>query len=436
MEGFRISSIDLLDTKEKSNRMNLDDLPRSSKIVRGTVSLPTLPDKIHATYKDDYDIFEVHRTVAKFFDYQRRVRLPEAQKELDFLVKTNNNMMTYIDQKELEEKISSLKAEIHDISENIQGRGSQGRYINECRNYLKVYQELRNTTATTLGEFLSTMISKPAILLEDGMEFYEYRHEIIRKYLQIAGRYFPMDIIRIYESSANCICGSEEDFGQNASGSKYCVKCGSIKTNYVRTFSSMDTGITSAKKDDYEGLDNFKDALMEFQGKQSKFPPEKVYNELDIYFKSYNLPTRARSAPETLDERGRRPGTSKMMMYQALLKTSNSAYYNMLNYICHKYWGWQLPDLSALEAILIDDYQRTQIVWRRIPDDKKSNPLIQYRLFKHLQARDFPCYQDDFKIVVSDDVIRNYDNTWKMMIEGAEYPADYPRKKLKFIPTV
>jgi hypothetical protein len=328
---------------------------------------------------------------------------------------------------------------------------------------LKLYQELRNSTARSLEEFLQSLQtngktilgSKSSPFIEDsGLDLYEYRHEIIRKYLRVASQFFPMDVNRIYECGANCVCGSGEDFGQNASGSKYCVNCGSMKTNYVRTFSSMDTGITSAKKDDYEGLDNFKDAMMEFQGKQSKFPPEKVYNELDNYFKSYNLPTRVRSAGVSeaaaeggigvslvasagvLDDRGRRPGTSKMMMYRALLKTSNSAYYNMLNYICHKYWGWRLPDLSALEAILIDDYQRTQQVWRRIPDDKKSNPLIQYRLFKHLQARDFPCYQDDFKIIVGDDILRNYDNTWKMMVEGAEYPPDYPRARLKFIPTV
>jgi hypothetical protein len=114
------------------------------------------------------------------------------------------------------------------------------------------------------------------------------------------------------------------------------------------------------------------------------------------------------------------------MMYEALNETNNSAYYEDINLILHLYWGWSLPDISQLEDRIMEDYITTQQIYNAIPNkDRDASLNIQFRLFVHLKAVDYPCTKDDFKIQTSRDSLIFHNEMWKIMCEksGVKYYA-------------
>jgi len=119
-----------------------------------------------------------------------------------------------------------------------------------------------------------------------------------------------------------------------------------------------------------------------------------------------------------LTENGRKKGTSREMMFEALSDTNNSAFYDDINLILHLYWGWELPNISHLEERIMEDYINTQQVYNSIlKKDRDASLNIQFRLYVHLKAVGYPCTKDDFKIQTSRDSLIFHNEVWKEMCE-------------------
>jgi hypothetical protein len=434
--------------------MNLNDLPRTSKILKPRTScVPELPEKIYGSYIDDYDIIEIHRIIGKYFEYQTKINLELLNKELIDINAQLNKPQIYIYKCELESKKNSIMYKINNIQNNIE----KENYIQECKNYLIIYQKLKMKTIhnnnivnsddyNILIDFLnnikddlklselSDLYKITGIKITSIKDLYDYRHEIINNYIEYAKKYFPIEIVRLYKNNSTCSCGTTEEFSHTISGSSFCNSCGEYKQTYVRIFSGMDIGISAAKEDNYDGIEGFKDAFLEYQGKQKKYPPQQLYQDLDKHFSSFNLPTKYNPNIKIQhDDRGRIPGTTKQLMYEALKITGNSIYFNLINTICHEYWGWILPNISDVDSeILLDDYRLAQNAWDKLTH--KSKILIPSRLYFHLKSRGHRCYIDDFKLIVNSDIMSSYIETWKEMINNIEYPQNYPHKKLTYVP--
>jgi hypothetical protein len=175
-------------------------------------------------------------------------------------------------------------------------------------------------------------------------------------------------------------------------------------------------------KDGYEDRENFWKALQRFQGKQNNHIPERLFKELDDYFVSFGLLTGKQICSLELTKKGTRGNTSRGMMFKALSETNNSVFYEDVNLICHLYWGWLLPDISSDEEQIMNDYDITQEVFKKIPKDRRSSLNAQYRLWQHLRIRGYKYPIDDFKIVKTPDILVEHDRIMKIMCDECELP--------------
>jgi hypothetical protein len=188
-------------------------------------------------------------------------------------------------------------------------------------------------------------------------------------------------------------------------------------SNITDTFKDT-TSAVSGSKNAYDNLGNFIKRIDAFEGKRRNPPPKMLYEQLASFFELNPLPcglTTHEIYDLPHDADGRKSGTSVSLLEEALLKTNNSAYYPDVDIIGHHMWGWKLADLTTngLRKLLIEDYIRTQQVYRRIKE-RQSSLNVNLRLYFHLRARGYACSLQNFKIVSSVKSIR-YHN--KMMAE-------------------
>lgn len=197
----------------------------------------------------------------------------------------------------------------------------------------------------------------------------------------------------------------------------------------------------AAKEDDKTEREIFNKAFLGHQAKRIVNIPEEVYERLDGYFSSYdhleNL-TRQNISKVKLLKNGKRKGTSKELMREALSATGNASYYDRENPICVNYWKWKLVDLSNIETQVMIDFDETQKVYRWMKETKhpvlnrKSNLNIGYRLYQHLRARGVNCRKNNFKIIGGRDILIDYDKIWEVMVEKANIEL----KKMGYEPMI
>ncbi len=162
---------------------------------------------------------------------------------------------------------------------------------------------------------------------------------------------------------------------------------------------------------------NFMKALEKYQGKQAhNFGPD-LFDKLDAYFISINMEIGSviSEYPLVINNKSsirRRGNTTRDIMMKAL-KTINAKCYAEINLICKIYWKWELPDISHLEAQIMEDYDISQEIFERIKGDRKSCLNIQYRLWRHLSRIGHPCLPSDFKLIKTSATIDYYENMWE-----------------------
>ncbi len=399
------------------------DLPSLDEFGCSSYALETenLPSRIEAHYTDDFNILEVHQLILKRFEFQRKSRIEHLTQELLTEQEKLKVPLTVIDRKNVLAKIEKLNEQITRLTT----RQDIKEYEESVADLIEIYRELG-----TLPKVVSFSNKKKGTEVET--EESRLRHNVISRYLEIARLYIQIDVIRDIPANDSCRgCGLpyfdmmiNEDVGILS-----CPRCGVERCNLLRSPVFGEMGKTqSGTRNGYDDRDNFYKALLRYQGKQQNRLPDNLKDVLDKYFASFGLPVSEEVRKMPLNSDGKTRGaTTREMIYRALYETGNAVYYEDVNLICHLYWGWVLPDVSHLEEIIMDDYDRTQKIYEKIPKHRKSNLNTQYRLFKHLQARGWPCSISDFKIVKTREILEYHDATWEIMATEAGLP---------FIPTI
>ena len=381
-----------------------------------------LPYKITASYTNDFNLFRIHDLIIRKLRAEKRqiLRLEgEVKSELEAIKKPQ----TVIERSRSKEKIVQIRQYIKDIE--------SGKRIKE---YLQLADPLINQYECLIPksrqvDFTATDQEKMEKLEEEEKDpKYWKKMQVIRQYIDLAKTYICVTVIQKKKNMNKCPCGYDlTDVFIDNFGTQICPECGNDRYIIGYNLYKRDT---LSSRNDYSDRDNFEKALMRYQGKQVDKIPETLFGDLDGYFRD-----RGKSVSETVkilshNARGRKSGTGLPMLYKALLETGYSSLYEDANLISHKYWGWKLPDVSHLEAVIMRDYQKTQRVYNMLPKERSSSLGTQFRLFKHLELRGHPCTVGDFKIVKMRDSLEFHDETWRTMCEGCEDPAIY------FIPTI
>ena len=177
-----------------------------------------------------------------------------------------------------------------------------------------------------------------------------------------------------------------------------------------------------------EDVNNFVKILDKFEGKTSLIIDNHLIELLDNYFLGLGMKkgSEIKKIPCNLD--GKKDGTTRKLMWNALEYLNYSQYYDETSYICNIYWGWKLPDITKYRDQLIKDYQLTQNIWNSIKSEYKRSASLgtQFRLYVQLMAVGYPhCNRDDFKIQENIESLRLHNDAWKRMCEKCNIKYHY-----------
>lgn len=272
------------------------------------------------------------------------------------------------------------------------------------------------------------------VILKDQLTLDKYLKESekhlenknVSEFMKVAKRYIIIELLTINMFSNNCHhCGASlENIVESEDGSINCPKCKFCYNEIAATHY-----MSNANDIPIEPINNFTKIIDKYEGICLQKPPDSLYTQLDDYFQGTNC-SRSIVEKKELLENGKKEGTNKDIMWKALEKTSNSHYYDDINYICHVYWGWALPDLKELRNQILEDYKKTQAIWLKIKEKypRKASLGNQFRLLVHLKGRGYNGYisdREDFKIQDSTDSLRIHNAAWKEMAETSGIPYIY-----------
>jgi hypothetical protein len=381
------------------------------------------PDLVKGSYTTDLNIFKIDEAIQTRFTFfkQNIPNLKKEIKELEKKLENENRLLNFNDIRKINIEIKEYKDKIEDYEND----NSKKVYDSKVKDILKNYEAVASNSSKGLVIFKKKTE-------EDTSEKVEKRLALIRDYLEIAKDYIRIEIIHKVPVKAMCpICNA--DFSNNyideCSGLSTCSKCGYERESISHHSTFKDSQrVNIGNRNNYDDCENFRKVLMRFQGKQPNRPPNKLYEQLDEYFHKIFKPKGSEIMVLPMTHEGKKKGTSRQMMFEALNETNNSAYYDDINLIMHNYWGWELPDITELEEKIMEDYMTTQQIYNSIPHkDRNASLNIQFRLFVHLKAIGYPCTKEDFKIQTSRDSLEFHQEMWKIMCE---------KTGLKFYPVI
>jgi len=376
------------------NRLKAQETKKNSSIVglikkNNEEAINSADIEIGGTYTDNYDIMSIHHTIIKKLKGEGRYRIPKIESEIENLKQSRLKFRKIVDKRGCDDKIELLEKEMQKLI----GDDRIEEYRKSVGEYLDVYSKTQDS--------------------RDNVEI-QRRIDAIEGYLRVASKYAKIDLTRTLPDYFLCeSCGFDlRDVDDDAN---ICPECGSTIKKYVDTrevyaenissnYGSM--GSSSVLGDDSR---NFKDTLKRFQGKESVNIPPTLYTALDSYFDSVKYKTGEQVRQQPLLPDGTKEGTSKHMLGEALKKKGLSKYYENESYICREYWGWQLPELSRYEEIILDMYTEFQRCYQNFKGfDRKSSLSTQVILWLILVNLGIPCTKLDFRLVEIEKTVNYY----------------------------
>jgi hypothetical protein len=172
--------------------------------------------------------------------------------------------------------------------------------------------------------------------------------------------------------------------------------------------------------------DNFHKTIARLQGKQSNLP-EKVIKDVEDYLNKYNKVQTHEIRERKNNERGKKDGTSKEKLLIALKETGNESKYKDFNLIAYTIWGWELMDLSQVEDLIIQDYEKCQKYYDELRKNRNVSLNNDIRLFLHLKARGIDPDPEDFRLIETPEILENQFQLFNQMrflagLHTIEYP--------------
>lgn len=369
------------------------------------------PDLVRGTYTNDLNINKIHEAILLRFDIFLK-NVPNYKEHLEKLILISlNDLKPENEIKIINKEIKKLQTIVNDY----ENKSSYNKYISSTSKLLEEYNKVASNTSKGVVFFKKQLEKEDEAIVN-------HRLYIIREYIDIAKQYIRLEISHKIPSKSSCgSCGVDmsKNLIDEDLGLIICPKCGYERENisYNSTYKDIQR-VNLSNRNNYDDCENFRKALLRFQGRQTHRPPAKLYEQLDDYFIKIKKPTGKEITKTPPTEEGKKKGTSREMMFEALSETNNSAYYDDINLILHIYWGWDLPDISSIEERIMEDYINTQHIYNSIVQkDRNASLNIQFRLYVHLKAVGYPCTKDDFKIQTSRDSLIFHNEMWNVMCE-------------------
>lgn len=351
-----------------------------------------IPDCINVNFREDYNIHSLHEIVKSKIEKESKLTILYdgfiLAAQLKALTTPEKNQ--YSEQK----KIQEYKREKDRLCDPVRLKN----YIDQANALLEKYDKIPKPKYTSSTD---TYYPKDTDLL---------RIDVILKYLNLASQYINVHYWCTGQSPSNshslCYnCGYDMKMELDQKlVIESCSACGfkcNIKKYVPKVKKEHLTSNIAAST--CNELGNFIKAMNYYQGKIApvKYKIEDIKRLLDEYFiENGKSPGDEIVRKYPLTTKGQREGTDVEMMIRAM-KAKHIDCYSHINYICREYWKWELPNISHLESVLIDDFVKSQD-WRvHLSIEERggySNIPVNLRLYLHLRIRDWDCDMCDFKL--------------------------------------
>lgn len=374
-----------------------------------------LPGIVIGSYRTDLNIIKIHEAIRDIFSYYRYnyLNLKDEIRNLLALAEVLSKQTTPLEAIARRRQAENIEKLINKYSEK-----AWYDYIDASKDLLDKY-----LTITSYGKSKSFVFGCEATPMEkESDEKINLRLDIIENYKRIVENLIEINIVFIPQPRLGCFeCGQKiDEMEVNEEQGCYYCGCGSLFDQVYSTeapYQDPDR-IEVSSRSAYEDKTNFIRRLNAYQGIQERDIPQELLDILDTYFQENCGIAPAESIrqlePDEYGHRGKE--TSVRLLEDGLRKTNNTQYYKDMDLIVHRLWGWKLPDISHLVPIILDDYSRTQEIYRQIkPNGSSIN--VNLRLYWHLRAAGYNCRLEDFKIPSSSDSLKNQSELFKKMCE-------------------
>lgn len=396
----------VIDTAEK------DTIQKKMKSKDGQITVTD--DSIICIFYNKLDLMELNSTILEFMN--------ERTTQTKFtLEEKRNNLLEFISVPRTIVEIKSTQKKLKEIDDKI-------TQLNES------HEDFIKTTENSVEIFRTYFSQKTMFDINyknEESDVKKYRHSIIEEYLYYAKKYVNLNIEREKIDHNNCIgCGFNlHNVQEDINGYKSCPECFVEQENIcIQTYQDEENNVGSAmnKEVGYQNKENFLLVLLEFQGIEEFNMPSNMINKLNKYFTSIGEVTYDQAYKLPLNKDGTKPGTNRSLMMTALEKTGFQKYYKNCRKICKIYWGWNLPNITHLIELLMEDYSKTENAFYQVKDDgdeRKSCLNAQFRAWKLLNRRGFTCKYSDFKKIETEKILQYHERKWEQICNILNWDA-------------
>lgn len=302
---------------------------------------------INYVFKDDLDIVNIDTNIKKI--------LSNRHKEIDYYCTMFDEQISLLEDSSMSiikyKYVIGELCQLVDIIRDLETTDKLNLYIKESEKLISKYRELG-----PLEKVVSITSTDFAGSGKDEDNYY-YRIKIIKDFLNVAKKYVPISFHEDTSIGDNVCdrCGVKRNFETTDIGMTYCTVC--YHERKVLTVSQF------RKENEEESgafipmdIDNtFYKEVMRVQGKRV-IVPENVVKSIEDKLAELGCSPSSVIKKTPLDSNGRKPGTSRNLMIQAINLSGNGDFLKDWMILCNEIWGWSLPEFNDLEDVLICKY--------------------------------------------------------------------------------
>jgi len=364
---------------------------------------------------EEIDIIHIDEKIKKNI-LKELNKFEEYKKELITLEKTFNNSNEILPEKKKKEillRINTLKQKIFEIENNI----IMSEYICLSSPILTRYKKLINTPVR-LSFFNGISKNENSNIQKKYSKNDEKdKQDIIDEFLTIAKNYISINTYKEETSQQYyCDCGNFNNCTE-FQNKIICNDCSSVHSiqSIQTSFKDIDR-VNLSQKYKYKKKVHFRDTLNQYQGKQNK-NVENVYPILEEQFLLHNLVNKdGKTNAEKYNS------ITKEHIYMFLFETNNSNFYEDINMIHTYFTGIPCPDISDIEHLLYEDFDKVVDAYESLGDIDRIHFLNgQYILYQLLKRRKYKVKENDFDILKTRERLVEHDEIYQKICMKLEW---------------
>jgi len=368
---------------------------------------------------EQFDIFHIDEKIKKIINQESK-KLEQYKSELinfkNIISGINNHKILDKNKKEYIDKIEILKQKIYDIENEI----PLAEYIYTTTPIIEKYKKMIHTPVK-----VSFFNRKDNITnIQYSKEYVENeKYEILDEYCDIAKKYI---LIKSYKKETSqryiCHCGNLNNYTESQN-KIICNECSNVQCvqSIQTSFKDIDR-VNLSQKYKYKKKVHFRDTVNQYQGKQNKKIEPIIYKILEDQFSIHNLVI---IEGNTYHEKY--SNITKEHIYMFLFETNNSNYYEDINMIHTHFTGIPCPDISDIEYLLYEDFDKVVDAYESLEDIDRIHFLNgQYILYQLLRRRKIKVKESDFDILKTRERLVEHDEIYQkicMKLEWTFHPT-------------